>query len=92
MLLLQQPVLFERQVPGGEIQVVRQENLITKMEVDSHDTGGAKTTLITMRTLALHRQERRASWTCSMSKGKASRLKRAACRSGAFRSRRRDVW
>ena len=58
--LLQQLVLFERQVADGEIQVVRQENLITKMEVDGQDTAEAKTTLITMRTtLTQLRQERR---------------------------------
>jgi hypothetical protein len=57
---LQQLVLFERHVADSEIRVVRQENLITKMEVGGHDTAEAKTVLITMRTtLALHRQERR---------------------------------
>lgn len=58
--LLQQLTLFEQHVADGEIQVVRQENLITKMEADGHDTTEAKTVLIAMRTtLILHRRERR---------------------------------
>jgi hypothetical protein len=57
--LLQKLLLFEQQIADGEVQIVRQENLITKMEVDGQDTAEA-TTLITMRTtLTQLRQERR---------------------------------
>jgi hypothetical protein len=58
--LLQQLHLLEQQIAHGEVQVVHQENLIPKIEVDGQDTAEVKTTFITKRTtLAQHRQERR---------------------------------
>ncbi|WP_316179790.1 MULTISPECIES: hypothetical protein [unclassified Bradyrhizobium] len=57
---MQKLLLFEQQIADGEVQLVRQENLITKMEVGGQDTAEMKAALITMRTtLAQLRQERR---------------------------------
>ena len=53
-------ILAHAIVVESEIDVVRQENLITRMERDGKDTIEAKTLLITMRTkLVLQRQARR---------------------------------
>ena len=58
--LLQYLVIAERQIADSSLEVVRQENLITRMERDGKDTIEAKTLLITMRTkLVLRRQARR---------------------------------
>lgn len=58
--LLQYLVIAERQIADSELEVVRQEDLITRMERDGKDTIEAKTLLITMRTkLVLQRQARR---------------------------------
>jgi hypothetical protein len=58
--LLQYLVIAERQISDAEVDVVRQENLITRMELDGKDTIEPKALLITMRaTLALHQQARR---------------------------------
>jgi len=58
--LLQYLVIAERQIADSEIDVVRQENLITTMERDGKDTIEAKTLLVSMGTkLALQRQARR---------------------------------
>lgn len=53
-------ILAHAIVVESEIDVVRQENLITRMERDGKDTIEAKTLLVTMGTkLTLQRQARR---------------------------------
>jgi hypothetical protein len=57
---LQYLVIAERQIADAEVDLVRQENLITRMELDGKDTIEPKSLVITMRTtLALQRKARR---------------------------------